>query len=72
MSGLIDSGRDWTWPSAKQNRTTPVCRLPNFHPVSRGLVVSGKFRPAALREADPQPDAVVDSLADLPAYLNGA
>lgn len=39
----------------------------------RGVLVrTGKFRPAALREADPQPDAVVDSLADLPAYLNGA
>ena len=36
------------------------------------LVRTGKFRPAALREAEPQPDAVVDSIADLPAYLNGA
>jgi HAD superfamily hydrolase (TIGR01458 family) len=36
------------------------------------LVRTGKFRPAALREAKPQPDAVVDSIADLPAYLNGA
>lgn len=36
------------------------------------LVRTGKFRPAALREADPQPDGVVDSLAELPAYLNGA
>jgi HAD superfamily hydrolase (TIGR01458 family) len=36
------------------------------------LVRTGKFRPAALREAEPQPDAVVDSVADLPAYLNGA
>ena len=39
----------------------------------RGVLVrTGKFRPAALREADPQPDRVVDSLADLPSYLNGA
>jgi HAD superfamily hydrolase (TIGR01458 family) len=39
----------------------------------RGVLVrTGKFRPAALREADPQPDAVVDSLADLPAYLDGS
>ncbi|HEX3254893.1 MAG TPA: TIGR01458 family HAD-type hydrolase [Gaiellaceae bacterium] len=39
----------------------------------RGVLVrTGKFRPAALRDADPQPDAVVDSLADLPSYLNGA
>jgi HAD superfamily hydrolase (TIGR01458 family) len=39
----------------------------------RGILVrTGKFRPAALRDADPQPDAVVDSIADLPAYLNGA
>jgi HAD superfamily hydrolase (TIGR01458 family) len=36
------------------------------------LVRTGKFRPAALRKAEPQPDAVVDSIADLPAYLNGA
>ena len=35
------------------------------------LVRTGKFRPAALREAEPQPDAVIDSIADLPAYLNG-
>jgi HAD superfamily hydrolase (TIGR01458 family) len=33
------------------------------------LVRTGKFRPAALREADPQPDAVIDSIADLPAHL---
>jgi HAD superfamily hydrolase (TIGR01458 family) len=33
------------------------------------LVRTGKFRPAALREADPQPDAVIDSIADLPGYL---
>jgi len=39
----------------------------------RGVLVrTGKFRPAALREAEPQPDAVVDSIADLLAYLNGA
>ena len=39
----------------------------------RGVLVrTGKFRPAALREAEPQPDAVVDSIADLPAYLDGA
>jgi HAD superfamily hydrolase (TIGR01458 family) len=39
----------------------------------RGVLVrTGKFRPAALREAEPQPDAVVDSIADLPAYLNGS
>ena len=36
------------------------------------LVRTGKFRPAALREAEPQPDAVVDSIADLPAYLDEA
>jgi HAD superfamily hydrolase (TIGR01458 family) len=33
------------------------------------LVRTGKFRPAALLEADPQPDAVIDSIADLPAHL---
>jgi len=33
------------------------------------LVRTGKFRPAALREADPQPDAVIDSIADLPGHL---
>ena len=39
----------------------------------RGVLVrTGKFRPAALNEAKPQPDAVVDSIADVPAYLNGA
>jgi len=37
----------------------------------RGVLVrTGKFRPAALREARPQPDAVVDSIADLPGYLS--
>jgi len=34
------------------------------------LVRTGKFRPAALREAEPQPDAVVDSIAEFPAYLS--
>jgi HAD superfamily hydrolase (TIGR01458 family) len=39
----------------------------------RGILVrTGKFRPAALRDADPPPDAVVDSIVDLPSYLNGA
>src|SRR5262245_22304871 len=39
----------------------------------RGVLVrTGKFRPAALKGAEPQPDAVVDSIADLPAYLDGA
>ena len=33
------------------------------------LVRTGKFRPASLQEADPQPDAVIDSIADLPAHL---
>jgi HAD superfamily hydrolase (TIGR01458 family) len=36
------------------------------------LVRTGKFRPAALEEADPQPDAVIDSIADLPAWLEEA
>jgi ribonucleotide monophosphatase NagD (HAD superfamily) len=36
------------------------------------LVRTGKFRPAALQEADPQPDAVIDSIADLPAWLEEA
>jgi HAD superfamily hydrolase (TIGR01458 family) len=36
----------------------------------RGILVrTGKFRPAVLAEADPQPDAVIDSIADLPAHL---
>lgn len=36
----------------------------------RGVLVrTGKFRPAALEEADPQPDAVIDSIADLPAWI---
>jgi HAD superfamily hydrolase (TIGR01458 family) len=39
----------------------------------RGVLVrTGKFRPAALKEAEPQPDAVVDSIVDLPTYLKGA
>jgi HAD superfamily hydrolase (TIGR01458 family) len=36
------------------------------------LVRTGKFRPAALEEADPEPDAVIDSIADLPAWLEEA
>jgi HAD superfamily hydrolase (TIGR01458 family) len=36
------------------------------------LVRTGKFRPAALEEADPQPDAVIDSIAELPAWLEDA
>jgi HAD superfamily hydrolase (TIGR01458 family) len=36
------------------------------------LVRTGKFRPVALEEADPQPDAVIDSIADLPAWLEEA
>src|SRR5919202_1419432 len=36
----------------------------------RGVLVrTGKFRPGTLREADPQPDAVLDSIADLPSWL---
>ena len=36
----------------------------------RGVLVrTGKFRPEALEAADPQPDGVVDSIADLPAFL---
>jgi HAD superfamily hydrolase (TIGR01458 family) len=33
------------------------------------LVRTGKFRPASLQGADPQPDAVIDSIADLPSHL---
>ena len=33
------------------------------------LVRSGKFREETLARADPQPDCVVDSIADLPAFL---
>jgi HAD superfamily hydrolase (TIGR01458 family) len=36
----------------------------------RGVLVrTGKFRPAALEEADPQPDVVLDSIAELPAWI---
>jgi len=36
----------------------------------RGVLVrTGKFRPAALEDADPQPDAVLDSIAELPAWM---
>jgi HAD superfamily hydrolase (TIGR01458 family) len=36
----------------------------------RGVLVrTGKFRPAALDEADPKPDAVIDSIAELPAWI---
>jgi HAD superfamily hydrolase (TIGR01458 family) len=36
----------------------------------RGVLVrTGKFRPATLEEADPQPDAVLDSIAELPAWI---
>jgi HAD superfamily hydrolase (TIGR01458 family) len=39
----------------------------------RGLLVrTGKFRPQALEAADPQPDGVVDSIADVPAFLREA
>ena len=33
------------------------------------LVRTGKFREETLARADPQPDGVIDSLADLPAFL---
>jgi HAD superfamily hydrolase (TIGR01458 family) len=33
------------------------------------LVRTGKFRPASLRDAEPQPDAVIDSIAELPGQL---
>ena len=36
------------------------------------LVRTGKFRSAALENADPQPDGVIDSIADLPGWLEGA
>jgi HAD superfamily hydrolase (TIGR01458 family) len=37
----------------------------------RGILVrTGKFRQAALRDAEPQPDAVVDSVADLPSFIS--
>jgi HAD superfamily hydrolase (TIGR01458 family) len=36
----------------------------------RGVLVrTGKFRPAALEEADPQPDAVIGSIAEFPAWI---
>jgi HAD superfamily hydrolase (TIGR01458 family) len=35
------------------------------------LVRTGKFRPETLAAADPQPDAVLDSVADLPDFLAG-
>jgi HAD superfamily hydrolase (TIGR01458 family) len=36
----------------------------------RGVLVrTGKFRPDTLAAADPAPDAVIDSIADLPAHL---
>jgi HAD superfamily hydrolase (TIGR01458 family) len=36
----------------------------------RGVLVrTGKFREATLEDADPRPDAVIDSIADLPAWL---
>jgi HAD superfamily hydrolase (TIGR01458 family) len=39
----------------------------------RGVLVrTGKFLPATLRDAEPQPDAVIDSVASLPAYLDGS
>ena len=33
------------------------------------LVRTGKYRPASLQGADPQPDAVIDSIAELPSHL---
>jgi HAD superfamily hydrolase (TIGR01458 family) len=39
----------------------------------RGVLVrTGKFRPASLEDADPQPDAVIDSIAELPSWLEEA
>jgi ribonucleotide monophosphatase NagD (HAD superfamily) len=36
----------------------------------RGVLVrTGKFRRASLEKADPQPDAVIDSIAELPAWI---
>jgi ribonucleotide monophosphatase NagD (HAD superfamily) len=36
----------------------------------RGVLVrTGKFRSEALEEADPQPDAVIGSIAELPAWI---
>jgi HAD superfamily hydrolase (TIGR01458 family) len=38
----------------------------------RGVLVrTGKFRRDALADADPRPDAVIDSIADLPGLLSG-
>jgi HAD superfamily hydrolase (TIGR01458 family) len=36
------------------------------------LVRTGKFRGSSLAEAELEPDVVLDSIADLPAYLDGA
>jgi HAD superfamily hydrolase (TIGR01458 family) len=36
------------------------------------LVRTGKFRPSALEGADPQPDGVIESIADLPGWLEAA
>ncbi len=39
----------------------------------RGVLVrTGKFRASSLAEAEVEPDAVLDSIADLPGYLDGA
>lgn len=39
----------------------------------RGVLVrTGKFSDSSLAAADVDPDAVLDSIADLPAYLDGA
>ena len=39
----------------------------------RGVLVrTGKFRRETLASANPQPDAIIDSIADLPDYLAGA
>jgi HAD superfamily hydrolase (TIGR01458 family) len=39
----------------------------------RGVLVrTGKFRRESLAAAEPAPDAVIDSIADLPSYLAGA
>ena len=36
------------------------------------LVRTGKFRPASLEEAEPKPDAVIGSIAELPGWLEEA
>ncbi len=41
VTGSIVTGRACTRASAKQNSTTPVCRLPKSQPVFFGSVVSG-------------------------------